>query len=253
MLSRKREEFPEGISWDDILKQKSYFNLKDLKNTIPEKPGHYDNVNSRSQICNFAYNAKQILNPHGTYISVLGDGDFAPENMIIAGVSENEVIAKTLERCGPDSIRMLMKNSSVDKLGQTMTNGQILQRLGVNVKVRNRDESTRMIVVDQKNEKDQQDYISALVWKSSAVNGDFVRGEGVSQKPGDMNVYGWSMKLTGEEDRRDPAVQVKSQVLNSAVNFVNNLWQDQSNQDLDSIIAQRHALDELYRIEKAST
>jgi len=145
----------------------------------------------------FAEKNKKRLEKSGEILSIIGDGDFVHDDYIYGAQVIQQNIRDCVARCGSGSLKTSM-SSLVAKGGQPLKNALTLRDLGVEVKIRDTDESLRTIVVDQRNEEGHVKRKSACVWQSYAVEEDYARQDGLSQPLGKMNYRGWKSEMDFE-------------------------------------------------------
>jgi len=189
------EKFIERNPWTDINRFIAYF----IAHGVP-----FEGVYSKEEIERFAYESKRDLKPNGEVLGVNGDCDYIHFDKIIGTEEIRKNIKETIGRCGPDSIKVSM-SSIVLKGGQPFKNALTLQEYGVNVTVRDEDESLRAIVFDQRNKRGRIEKKASLLWQSHAIREDFGRVEGYAQDPKDMEYRGYKIEWNGK-DNNEPQV-----------------------------------------------
>ena len=187
-------------------------------------------INSRDDIEDFAVDGQLNLKPFGKYTGMVGDVDWAGKgNSKFKTEYLYDGIKETVERCGKGSLRLSMPLSEVEK-GLPLENAQILQGLGIEIKFRETEYSTRGVIVDQrKDENGSYDFIKALFWKRIPKDTGYVKRGGKPQKPDDMDTYSWSMEWDGDE--KSP----QAEILIPLSKRVYGLWDSQV-KTIDDII-----------------
>jgi len=233
------------IPWNDIGRQIYYFGFNGLRS-----PKDYRPVRSKKDIEDFAFNAKRNLEPYGEVTSIGGDADWIFDNEIIGTRKIRNNITETIERCGEGSLKALL-NSSVERKALAYRNAKKLEELGVQVRIRNRDEDVRAVVVNQRDKKGRNKYRSACVWRRFANDESYVRKEGLPQEKGDMYTTGWEMEWVDKEGKKNTA-QIKMEVLSTLSDYSAQLLKD-SVRTIDDIIIQEQMVKELEQLEKVYT
>jgi hypothetical protein len=229
----EREEFVKNTPLNDINAFKVFL--------YHNKINFDDNkVNSRDDIEDFAVENQLNLKPFGRYTGLVGDTDWAGR-----GKSKFETdylyhgIEETIYRCGKGSIRLSMPLTAVE-MGKPLENAKILQELGIEIKLRETETSTRGIIVDQrKDEKGSYDFIKALFWKRIPKDTGYVKKGGEPQKKMDMNTYSWSMEWTDGDEQ-----SLQAEVLIPLSNRVYGIWNSQV-KTIDDIIKERETLNKI--------
>lgn len=245
MFSKKPTKLKDAVGeipWDEIGRQKTYLGYNGL-NPLE----HYMPLQDKEVIEKYAFSVKANLQPYGQVMTIGGDVDWIFDNKIIGTNKIRENIRKTIERCGSGSLKVLT-NSSVEKRALSYRNAKELQKLGVEVRIRNKDENVRAIIAEQKNENNEIIFKSACIWKRYAKDENYPRVEGRGQKKGEMYTNGYIIKWE-DKGEKDPINQIKKNVLLTFNEYSSELWKD-SVKTVDDIIAENHLLQEVDRIEE---
>jgi hypothetical protein len=182
---------------ENLIKETDWSSIGDYIFYIEAHHIPHQLVNYKQDIESFAEDNKRNLQSRGEILSIIGDGDFVHDDIIYGTQIVQQNIRDCIARCGSGSLKTSM-SSLVVKGGQPLKNALTLRDLGVEVKIRDTDESLRTIVVDQRNEEGLVKHKAACVWQSYAVEKDYARQDGLPQPPGKMNYRGWKSEMDFE-------------------------------------------------------
>lgn len=225
-MDKLREIFIKRTPWNNVTDYKVHLDDKGWGRVEHEKIG------TKRQIENFIEDdLKANLQSGELYTGIVGDADWARRSKFYNQRRIVGNIERLLERCGPGSMRILM-DPSVEKLGSPFQNAEKLERLGVDVRVRNSDANVRAVVVGPREEQAEPEYLAGIVWKSYAKDPGFKRVVGHAQKPKDMVYDGFTMKWEGDIEEPEAIY------LNALNDYANRLWND-SVKTIDDLIEER--------------
>jgi len=127
-------------------------------------------------------------------------------------------------------------SSIVLKEGQPLKNALTLRDFGVQVTVRDKDESLRAISVDQRNEEGCIKHKASLLWRGRSIEDNYGRIEGYAQPKGKVKIDGYKIEWDGKDS---DALQVPF-VLGSN-DYNHELWS--GGKKIDDIIKERNKAD----------
>jgi len=220
-----RRKFISDTPWSNVSDYKIHFIDKGWGEV------EHKDIKSKRQLENFIEDdLKANLQKGELYTGIVGDADWIGDSKIYSNRRIRKNIRDLLKRCGPGSMRILIKGA--EKFDTSFVNAEKLENLGVNVRVRNKDTNVRAAIVGPKDEQTEPEYLAGVVWRSYGKEKGQKRVVGEPQEEGEMIYNGFTMKWEGEKERPEFVY------LDALKDYSNKLWLE-SVTTVDELIAER--------------